>query len=593
MAWWKKPKLEQPIKALTASAENIKINGIGWQTWRFSDQAWQAEGWRLYDIVPELRYVVGWLGNSMSRCRLYVADVKDNGDLGDEAGDPEVRALAGIPFGRGPAKAEAIRLLGINQSVPGECWIVAEDGGQREDRWYVVTSSQLRREGDTVVIVRPPRYGGGEFTFNGNRDIMVRVWTPHPRAIHEPDSMTRAALPVLREIEQLTKREFAELDSRLIGAGILPLPQSVDFPRGDDDPPGLEGFAKMLTRVAMTSIQDRSNASALVPITMSVPDELVDKIKLVSIWSDMSENLLPMKESAIKRLALGLDVPPEILTGMGDANHWGAWQVEESTIKVHVEPPLARTADALNTGFLRRTLENMGKDPDAYSYAFDTAPLAVRPNRASDALAFHEAYLISDEEARQAGAFGTETAPSAQEKVERLIRAAVTNSPTILSDPGVRDLLGISINVQPSQDRVPPGPNPQVQVPPNPREIPQRTNDTEAAASALPIVAKMAVRRALELAGGRLTSPKDRNGKDGRYNGVPRHQLHASVGGVERDKARQALSGAWDHIPELAAELAVDKNWLQQRLDGYCFELLTRGMAHHDDLLEAALKGPR
>jgi hypothetical protein len=97
---------------------------------------------------------------------------------------------------------------------------------------------------------------------------------------------------------------------------------------------------------------------------------------------------------------------------------------------------------------------------------------------------------------------------------------------------------------------------------------------------------KLMVYRALELAGGRLTTPQERRG---RWSDVPRHELHHHVGPITVDKALKVTEGAWNHIPSVAADLGVNPDDLGALLQGYVTELLTRGIRHHDDLLFAAL----
>jgi hypothetical protein len=41
----------------------------------------------------------------------------------------------------------------------------------------------------------------------------------------------------------------------------------------------------------------------------------------------------PASGECIERIAIGLDMPPEILIGLQDANHWTAWQIDEQTWK--------------------------------------------------------------------------------------------------------------------------------------------------------------------------------------------------------------------------------------------------------------------
>ena len=73
------PDVSRETRSLVASAARIKMDGLGWRTYRFGDDTWQTEAWRLYDIVGELRFVANWIGSACSRVRIYVAQVDDNG----------------------------------------------------------------------------------------------------------------------------------------------------------------------------------------------------------------------------------------------------------------------------------------------------------------------------------------------------------------------------------------------------------------------------------------------------------------------------------------------------------------------------------
>jgi hypothetical protein len=574
----------QPLDALTAAVATVQLDGVAWQTYRFGSREWQTEAWRLYDITGPLRFVANWIGNSVSRCRLYVAEVGPDGEAGEEADDPDIAALASGPLGSGPAKDEALRLCAINLYVPGEGYIVAEAeaGTDGDDQWFVVSGRQIRRSGDQIVIRRSMLYGGGDMLYRPDVDLILRTWTPHPADTDEPDSPTRSAIPDLREIEALRKREFAELDSRLSGAGILPLPQEIDFPRGPEDPTGLQGFMNRLMQAMGTSLQDRSSAEAMVPIAITVPGEFLDKIKPVTFWSELSAQLLPLREGAVRSLARSLDIPPEVLLGQADSNHWTSWQTSEDAVTTQVVPILSRIADTLTTGYLRRALEQMDEDPDAYVYAFDTSPLTVRPNRTADALSYHEAGLLSDEAAVEAGAFRPDQMPAEIERVRRYVEKLVLANPALIAEPAIQDILGIeSITITPPEPTPEPAPEDD-DTPPveEPNDIPDRPDQADDTA-ALVAVANLAVRRALSLAGGRLVPHTQRD----RYPGTPRYQLHSRHGQISPDRADRVLRGAWDELPDVAADLGIDPRQLQALLHGFAAELLTRGMSFDPTLL--------
>lgn len=609
---------------LTAAAVPINLgDAASWQMFKLGDHRWQWEAWRHYDICGEMRYVVNWIGNAVSRCRLYAADVSDDGTVGDETSNAQAKATAEGMFGTPAAKAQAQRMMGINMMVAGDVFIVAEGYQQADtDKWYVCSSSEVYRRGDDIMVRRSITHGGGQYRLDPQKDLLIRAWNPHPRRYDAADSTVRSILPILREVEQCTKRVFAELDSRLAGAGLLLLPDSIDFPRQADDPPGVEGLSALLTRTMATSLQQRDSAAALVPIILQGNPDAIDKIKHLTFDSTISSQIESLREKAINRMAMSLDIPPEVLTGMGKSNHWSSWQIEESSIKVHIEPLLIQLADALNIGYFQPALKSLGvQNPDKLTLWFDVAALTVRPNRSDQALQFAEKEYISAKAARDNAAFTDDDAPNDQEKLYNLTKALVLAQPGYAGDPQVQKILGLPKIALPAPPTPPAPPgggdmlnpgDPGYDTAGEPadagnRPVPQLPSVAEAEAGppkragrlgnvaasarashpadrALLYAADSAVRRALELAGGRLVSGPQR----ARYTGVPRHELHTRVL-PDGSKVPSLLAGAWTHIREQAGTLGADPNDLVTLLNGYTSELLMRGVAHDIDYLRATL----
>ena len=618
--------------ALIAAAVPINLtDAASWQMFKLGDHRWQWEAWRHYDICGEMRFVVNWIGNAVSRCRMYAADIADDGTVGDETSDDVAKLIAETMFGSPAAKAQAQRLMGINMMVAGDVFIVAEgykntgqDGTPDQDKWYVCSSSEVFRRGDDIMVRRSISHGGGTYKLDKKKDLLIRAWNPHPRRHDAADSTVRAVLPVLRELEQCTKRVFAELDSRLAGAGLLLLPDNIEFPRqpqqnpGDPRPTGVEGFSELLQRTMATSLQQRDNAAAIVPIILQMATEALDKVKHLTFDSAISDHITTMREAAVKRMAMSLDIPPEVLTGMGGSNHWSSWQIEESSIKIHIEPLLIQLADALNIGYYQPALKAAGvKDPAKKTLWFDIAALTVRPNRSDQALQFQEKGIISDKAARDNAAFTDDDAPSQKEIIYNFTKALVLAQPAYAGDPEVQKILGlphISLPAAPA----PPG-QPGDLMPGDPgydtagtepadaggRGLPQFPSvaDAEAGGAAKPgkqklgqlaasinatdtalfYAADAAVRRALEIAGGRLVPGPQR----ARY-AVPKHELHTRMV-PDRDRVPALLAGAWVHVREQAPKLGVDADALEELLGGYCTVLMTRGLAHEPSQLQSTL----
>lgn len=605
------PEPEAP-RAIIAAVTQVDLGpGSSWKSWRFGNADWQAESWRLYDVVGEHGKLARRVGAACAKARLYVTEVDESGEETGEVKDPGIRALAGIPLGTGAGRDENLRLVGAGLAAAGECWLVGEDVlGKVGDpvavrgRWFVVTGASLSGgNGQPVKVKRPRSHGGGELRLIDKRDVLIRCWFSHPNNPDEADSYARSAIPVLREIELLTKRQFAELDSRLTGAGMMPVPESATLPRGPDDPEGISGTMALMQRTMAASMMDQSTAAAMMPILFSVPDELMDKIdamKPITFWSPLSAEIPQMKSDAIVRFASFPDIPAESLTGMGQANHWSAWLISEEGIR-WIGQYLGVLADALTQGFLRFTLAAMGvENPERYAYAFDTSPLAARPNRLEDAVTLRDRNLLSDVEVVRAGAFDPEQMPKDDELMRQRLWDLVKADPSLIRDPAVQKALGLpevapAVSPTPEAISEPDEDDRPVNGPPeldggDPRPAITASLEARIAALSAPpgpqavfnAAAKLLVLRALELAGGRLATPAERHG---RWKDVPRHDLHHEVGPIPKAKAEQVLAGAWAHVPIAAADLGVDAGDLGVLLNGYVMELLTRGIRHSDDLL--------
>lgn len=550
--------------AITAAVSRYTMDGASWKNYAFGDRAWQTDAWRLYDITGQLRFIANWVGNSVSRCPLYVAETADNGTATQPTTNKTIAQLANNPLGTGDTRAENLRLTAIDLFVCAEAYIIAETDTDT-DTWWVVTNNQIKKQGKKILISRPPTTQGGTLEYRDGQDLILRVWTPHPKDTNQPDSSVRSAIPDLRELEALRKRLFAELDSRLSGAGLLALPETLDLPRGDGDPQGANGFSALLGRTMSQSLQDRSSASAMVPIITTGPGEDIDKIRHINFWSELSTQIPELRQSALASLAQSLDVPPEVLIGIGSStNHWNAWAISREAVQVHICPILTRIAAALTEGYLKPALEAMGEDPTKYTFAFDTAPLTTNPDRSIDALNMHDRMLISDQTARDATAWTEDNQPDQAERARRLIeKLFLTNPEAVLNDPSIRAVIGLpagtGTTTSTSKPAEPPAPAPAIQ---------QEGPPAEPQAS----LAEIAARRYMSLAGTKLVPHRERP------TGMPKWNLHTVHGPT--DKADTLVPITWR---EEFSGLGIDH--LLPRVEQHCMTLLYQGTTlNHMDI---------
>jgi hypothetical protein len=591
--------------SLVAAAARISLQGQRtWLNYRFGDNTWQEECWRLYDVIGELHFAASWVASACSRVRVYVAKVDKNGRVQEEATAPKIAALADTLFGGPPAKAEALRMLGINLTVAGDAYIVGKAGSETDpDQWFVVSCSEFKRYRGSL------RYEWSDGTMGTieDGDILIRVWTPHPRRHIWADSPVHAAMPMLWEIERLTRYVFAQIDSRLISAGLLTIPKEASFVDDDEELTGAEGLSSHLTRVGSYNLKGEGTAAGVMPTVVEMPTDALGKSQLIQFTSELSQQARELRAEAIRRFATAMDFPPEVLEGTGGSNHWSAWHIEESAVKIHIEPLMTRICDALTTAYLQPALKHLKEDPDRYIFWYDTAPLTVRPERLKDTLNLFEKGIVGKEAVIIAGDYKLSDIKGEEEDLRDFTREIMLRDPTLIQSVDLRKVAGYTEEILPATAVVapaagapgagpPPPPAPPTGIQPTgPAPLPQGSvaegapppvqGEGMVASLTVPsavttfVIANAVALRALEVAGKRLLTRAQRN----QVHGVAPEALHTRIRVTGPDHAGQLLAGAWDHLSSLASHLGVEETdvmALRNTLDGYCTQRLLNGLPH-------------
>lgn len=358
-------------------------------------------------------------------------------------------------FGDGIGGQSAIlKALTVQLSVPGEGFVVGEQkildettAELSKPRWSVKSSDEIRRKeftntkkAKTGLLSRigpgvPRAESSYEVQIEENKwvplsgeSVVCRVWQPHPRYSWRPTSAALAALPILREIDLYNRRIIADLVSRLASNGILLMPQEATFvvnPNFKDAP---DPFVAELIETASQAIKNPGSASAAIPIPIKVPAELVDKFVHLTFAAAFDQGILDARDRAIKRLATTLAMPEEVLTGVSNVNHWTAWQIDESGIKIHISPIAEIIVDALTTGYLEpmllaANLPLYGEDDSRYVIWYDVSELTAKPDLGDAADTAHASATISDAAYRREKGFTEDDAPSDEELQKQVMRA--------------------------------------------------------------------------------------------------------------------------------------------------------------------------
>lgn len=564
------------VNALVASAQNFTIDPEKRTESRYRNQGWQKVIWNYFDVVPEFHYACTWVGNMLSQARLYPMD-----DEGNEITEgPAFDAMQ--EFFDGPdGQREFLRNAGIHLTATGDLMTIgAEAPGEQDGTdWLVAATSETRVDNDTTWKVN-------DETFPRN-PLVIRMWRPHPRNRQYSDCPARACMPILAELDGLTKRVAAQIDSRLASAGILALPSEITFSSTQvQDAEGKtatsvngEEFVKNFLHTLAQGIQDPESAAALVPIVLQMPGEFIDKIKLVTLASNLDKEAKDLRDESIRRLALGMDMPPEVLEGTADMNHWSSWQVEEAAIKTHSEPLLAIIASAVLDGFLRPALIGTSVEPGSVHIGVDDTNLRLRPNRSKEALELYDRGLLSVDVVLKENGFDPATDVMDAKQFERFLTIAIARgSATPEQVAAAARQLGVEIPSGAGTDQETREERPTRSLGDHPvRELPPLSNgNLDADNSALVAGAGLAIHRALERAGNRL-----------RGKGANRvHRADTAAGEylavrVQESEIAGLLDDAWsDGVMQFAKDLDVPAANLVSVLDGYARTLILTQTEH-------------
>lgn len=432
MAFWNKrvepaPTLAQgalaaAAKALVLSREEI-VNP--------KNDQWQEEAWGYHERLGEFRYATDWRAEMISRVRLRAGRIipgHDEPQLLDHGPAAEIVAeLAGGIGGQSQIMAKLATLL----DVPGESYLVGETK-EGKNVWWVASSDEIRRRGDDYEVIDAEKSFKGRMEWRelDTESYVTRIWRPHRRHSHEADSPAHAAMDVMRELELVNRRIQARYMSRLAMCGFLFFPDEISFPAKPEFAEAEDPFYEELIEVARKGIAEHGTVSSIIPIPLRIPSEYIEKIRFVDPISSDDEDLIAKRESAIRRLAMQVDVPAEILLGMSDVNHWSAWKVSEDAVTTHLSPTVELIAHSLTIAYLHPRLKAMQEYEPELVMWYDLSEIVHRPDKSEQAVKAYDRLELNGVEFRKAMGFDESGKPNKEDLRELALRKLAINPQT-------------------------------------------------------------------------------------------------------------------------------------------------------------------
>lgn len=569
----------------------------GKQAWNntTSDSQWQTTAWYYYDAVGELRFAHNWIANAVSRATLYAAEIDpDTGLITGPTEDARAQAAALTILGGTDERPQLQSTMALHWQIPGETFIIViPQGSGRPDRWLAMARTQMRERGGRWQFEDPLT---GVWTALRSQDRVIRVWSPHPAKQAHADSAMRPGNVICQEIEKASQNIAARLESRLASNGILWIPNEVDFPTEDGEQADAQSLMKLLMDVSSANIREPGTAAAHVPLMAQIPGEWLAAMSgaHTDLASALDSAVPELRKDALLRLGNTLDMTREIaMGGMAEANHWTAWQIEEGTYKIHVEPFLLKLGMALTGEFFRPALSLMGvPDPERFVLAWDITEVVARPDDTEDVKWLWDQRLVSADYTRSKLSVPDDAMPSDEELQLRRLEDAVNVAPTLAADAQIAQTL-FGIEIAPAAAGV--SDPAAVDAPaleagsdtpePAANALPERDAQPPEPDAGLVAAAELVVFDALSRAGGRLLTREYR----GQFASVARHELHTQIPVAGR--ADQLLEGSFQFTDRVAVAWGRDRDQFRGQLQAYVRDRLMNGWSHRQSDMVAFLTG--
>lgn len=619
-------------------------------------QAWQIEAYRHVNICGEARYAATLFAALAGRAEIGISEPQAmiRKPVWVTSGK-EVDALAILcPDVR--ARTKLVRDYMLHRTIAGECYLIArkrvdtdpgyiapplDEHGQvqtweqvtrrsldeadmldpdfdideidedpNEPIWEIVGVTEIRKMGLNEWQVR---HDNNEWLDLSPEDPVIRLWNQDPENRREAWSPFRSLLPTLREIEWLTAHIFTQVRSRLMSAGVWFLPENLTFP--PPPPDSVEGGAEtiamlneaqqfMLSLAASGTYSLEANEVSFPTVVMTDPAALdsITQDRLIKFWSEIDDAAMTLRSDAIRRFALGFDMPPEQTLGSsgiavsgtsgsaGSVNHWGVWANEEQAISTHIEPALDDFVGTLTVAFLRTLVPKTQK-----VIAYGTEAMRLRQDRSKEALQWYDRGVLKATVALRESGFDPESdIMDDQEFRKWLLMKMVGGSPTPEQVQAAVTLLGV---VLPVAELPPGGSGSDGQGRPGRHEAPNTDpievqgppegdhEHHEAPYSALHASCEVLVLRALEKKGNMLLNSGKR-GKD-RDRTTPPHTAHIGTALDHTYSGSEFDFGLASTVLEGLAPGGFDG--IEAKMGRFCADLYNSGSEYTREALIEAL----
>ena len=327
---------------------------------------------------------------------------------------------------------------------------------------------------------------------------------------------------------------------------------------GIDEDPEANPFLSSLIDHITGVVENAGTAEASSPFIAEGASEFLEKLQWIALHDPQTDYMeRELRKEAVQRLAFGFDMPPEVLLGLADSNHWTGRQITFDMWRSHGAPIAEQFCDDLAEAYLRPALREGGYTGwEDVVVSYDDADVVVSPDRSEDADRAFDRLAISWPGYRKLKGIPEDMAPSEDEMNTYL--ALKLRAPQALGE----DFMPPERGPQPGPPDVA---NPE-DGPANPGPAGVTRQESRTASAKVLGAAELSLMRCRELAGARLRDHSQSHPDlFGVVNGQPNTVVASSIDmeklkelGIEVD-ALQLVRGGTDVFQRMIMEWGYPK----------------------------------
>lgn len=319
-------------------------------------QAAQHMCWDYHRGIGITWFADTYKANAISQVRLFPARIEDPREDPVPIDDPyslQQTVLDDLAGGTSTGLAQGtspmMAALAMHDAVAGEChWWTHADPDTGANVHEILSTEELTYTGTDYQVRRTP--ADTPISIDTARDLLVRLWNPDPAFRDLATSPLFVQQDTLEPLWLLIQGQIAAAKSRLAQADLLLVPNELDYkgtpgPDGENTP-----LDKELLAAGSAAIRDPRSPFRWFPIVIRGKSDFLrpEFLRTVELFKDMPKETIEQIEALRQRFAHDIDLPTEIVSGLGDLKYSNAWLVDAATWP-HLRPSCERVLANFST----------------------------------------------------------------------------------------------------------------------------------------------------------------------------------------------------------------------------------------------------